>query len=332
MRNLWIVSAVAGVMVLTAGCGKPPADEATAEAVPLQEAARVYASAATVPVMYDDAPVLSAVYPALSGGVLRLARLTELPPGVLIQAEGVSITENDLEEHFRNAPPEMREELRTHTFFVLENYATPLLMLAQARQHFHDPEADEETLFQRYIDEITETIKISDADIEAFYGKHQAMMGDAPLNAVRSSIRHHLMQEQQQALIQAHIRDLGREIPIALSASWGEAQAAVMLDNPLDQARGSGLPTMASFGADSCMPCQMMKPVRETIRKRYEGRLNVVYVHADRDHILASRYGIRGIPHMLFFDARGNEVHAHTGMMKEAEIEAWLKKIGVEGL
>lgn len=338
-------AATAGVMILAlpilnTGCGRsetsatdaarqePPGRSKTAT----EPAARPHSAmeiAVAAPEIPGDAPTLADVYPALSSGALRQARLTTLPEGVLLQAEGVSIKASDLENELSQAPSAMREQLRKNAFFLIEQKATGALLLAKARSAIRDRNIGDDALIQHYFDQLVGTLSVSDADIDAFYEENREMVGGAPLDRVRPAIRQHLLQEKQQELVEQHIRELGRDLPIAISATWVEEQSALARDNPLDRARASGIPTFASFGADSCRPCQMMKPFREAIAEKYGDRLNVVYVHVNKDQILSSRYGVRGIPHVIFFDAEGREVHARTGFMTQDQIEEWIGKIGV---
>lgn len=287
-------------------------------------------AALPAPAVPADAPVLAEVYSTLSGGALRRARLVALPPGVILQAKGMAVSAQDLEAELAQMPTQMREQMQQNAFFLLEQQVTQDLLVALARERLDTTTLDDERLLQRYFEDMTRSALVTDAEIEAFYNENSEMMGGAALAQIKPRIRQHLVQEKQQQIVQGHIRDLGDAITIALSAAWVEIQAGRMLDNPLDRARASGRPTMASFGADSCKPCQMMKPIREAIREKYDGRLNVIYVHADRDQVLASRYGIRGIPHMIFFDAKGSEIHQQAGMMTEEQIEGRLSQIGIE--
>jgi thioredoxin 1 len=117
---------------------------------------------------------------------------------------------------------------------------------------------------------------------------------------------------------------------VTVSAAWVKRQAELARDNPVDRARASGKPTFANFGAKGCVPCDMMEPVREAVRKKYEGKLNVVFVHVRNDQILASRYGVQGIPLLVFFDARGNEVFRHTGYFPQEKIEQKLAELGLK--
>ncbi len=249
---------------------------------------------------------------------------------MILQAKGIAITEQDLESDLAQMPARVREQMQSNAFFLLEQQATQNLLVALARERLDNTTLDDERLLQRYFEDLTGSASVTDAEIEAFYTENSAMMGGAELAQIKPRIRQHLVQEKQQQMVQDHIGDLGDAMTIALSARWVDTQAVRMLDNPLDRARGSGRPTLASFGADSCMPCQMMKPIREAIQEKYDGRLNVIYVHADRDQVLASRYGIRGIPHTIFFDAEGAEIHQQTGVMTEEQIESWLVKLGLE--
>ncbi len=322
-----IAIVICGVaLILTAGCSR---QEATGEIMPAAAEQSAPATSSPTPTIPEDAPVLADVYPTLSAGALRYARLVDLPSGTLLQAEGLSITDSDLDAELAQTPSHLRDQLRKHAFILLEQHATRGMVVALARRQTGDVTGDEERLLQRYFEALTRDTTVGEDEIAAFYEENREMMGGAALAEIAPRIREHVRAQKQQVLVEAHIRDLARDIPVAVAADWVETQAATMLDNPLDRGRASGRPTLASFGADSCIPCQMMKPVRESIEQKYGDHLNVVYVHADRDQILASRYGIRGIPHMIFFDANGTEVHAQTGMMDEEQIEAILARSGV---
>ena len=53
------------------------------------------------------------------------------------------------------------------------------------------------------------------------------------------------------------------------------------------------------------------------------------YVNVNQNQMLASRHGVQGIPHVIFFDARGEEVESRTGMMTQGQMEDVLKRMGV---
>ena len=97
----------------------------------------------------------------------------------------------------------------------------------------------------------------------------------------------------------------------------------------MDRARTSGKPTLVEFGATGCVPCDMMQPVLENLRKKYQERLNIVFVHVGEDQILGARYGITSIPVQAFFDHSGKEVFRHTGFFAQAEVEKKLTEMGV---
>ncbi len=314
------------------GCGK--SDDAqkasSARETPAPSPAPAPVPAPDVPAEVPaDAPTLAEVYPILSSGALRRARLTRLPDGVLLQAEGVSLSKRDLEEELAQAPDHMREAMRKNAFVILEGQATRALLVAQARQQTPNPALDENRLLREYFDRLTANVAVTDEEAAAFYEANRAMLGEVGLAEVKPQIERHLLQGKQQAMIEVHIRELGKDRVIALSAPWVAEQAPLVLDNALDKARSGGKPTFASFGADTCGPCQMMKPAREAIEAQYGDRVNVVYVHVNQEPMLSSRYGVRGIPHLMFFDAAGTLVHESTGVMSEEEITEWLKKIGV---
>lgn len=285
------------------------------------------AIAGSTPEFSDNAPVLKDVYPQLTDGALRHARLVDLPAGVLLQAKGVSVTKADLDKELQQMPESMRE----NAFFILEQFATGELLTQLARQSVKNAESlQEEALFQQYFENLTSAVSVSDAEIKAFYDDNRGLVGDAALDQARDRIRQHLLQQKQQQLVEEHVTEIGKAMTIAVSADWIKEQAPRVLDNPVDKARGNGKPTFVNFGAQGCRPCDMMEPIREKLAEEYEGQLNVVFVHVRNQQMLASRYGVRGIPHLVFFDGDGKQVHTHTGFMPEKQIREWLHKIGVQ--
>lgn len=280
----------------------------------------------------DDAPVLGNEYPALTEGMLRHARLVELSPGLLLHADGVLITKAEVEEQIKQAPQQLREQLQKNAFLLLEQKATGDLLGTLARKDTDNPAGlGEQKLIQQYFQKLTRAISVTDSEVKKFYDENRELVGNAPLGQVQDRIRQHLRQQKQQQAVEAHIKGLGKEMTIAVSAAWVKEQAPRVLDNPVDKARGNSTPTFVNFGAEGCVPCDRMAPIREKLAKELKGKVDVVFVHVRQEQILASRYGVRGIPHLIFFDKNGDVVHTHTGFMPEEQIREWLKKIGVTG-
>ncbi len=227
-----------------------------------------------------------------------------------------------------------REMLRQNAFMMIEQMATGALLEAEARQNIGQEGMEgaampTDALLQTWIEGLVGDVAVSDEELEAFYNENREMMGGALLEEVGPQLTQHLLQQKQQQVIEQHIRQTGLRQDIIVDAEWAAAQDKVQRDNPIDRARDSGMPTLASFGADTCQPCQMMKPFREAVAKAYEGNLEVVYVNVNQNQMLASRYGVQGIPHVIFFDASGDEVESRTGMMTQEQMEAVLTRMGV---
>ena len=134
---------------------------------------------------------------------------------------------------------------------------------------------------------------------------------------------------KRQQTISAYIDSIGRTARLRINEKWVASQNRLAVDNPVDKARHSGKPTMVEFGATGCVPCDMMQPILDKLRKDFPENLNVVFVHVGEEQILAARYGIRSIPVQVFYDAKGQEVFRHVGFFAEKDVLKQLKNTGL---
>jgi thioredoxin len=65
------------------------------------------------------------------------------------------------------------------------------------------------------------------------------------------------------------------------------------------------MPVIVDFYADWCGPCKMVAPILEELGQEYEGKIKIYKVNTDKERELASVFGIRSIPSVLFVPMKG---------------------------
>lgn len=78
----------------------------------------------------------------------------------------------------------------------------------------------------------------------------------------------------------------------------------------------SSLPVVVDFWAPWCGPCRMVAPALDKLAKEYAGKLVVAKVNTDENTQWAMKYGVQGIPTMLFIK-NGKVVHKQVGALPE---------------
>ena len=90
------------------------------------------------------------------------------------------------------------------------------------------------------------------------------------------------------------------------------------------------LPCLVDLGAGKCIPCKMMAPILEELKKEYEGRLKVEVIDVSENPSAANAYRIRVVPTQIFFDPSGREIFRHEGFISKEDILARWKSLGFD--
>ena len=99
---------------------------------------------------------------------------------------------------------------------------------------------------------------------------------------------------------------------------------------PAIQPEKNPLPKLLDLGASKCIPCKMMAPILEELKKEHAGKLEVEFIDVWKNPDAAKQYGIEVIPTQIFHDATGKELFRHIGFFAKEDILAKWKELGVD--
>jgi thioredoxin 1 len=113
-------------------------------------------------------------------------------------------------------------------------------------------------------------------------------------------------------------------VAMAMSAGCQEAGRATRT-HP-----GTGLPRLVDLGIPVCIPCAMMAPGLEELKKEYAGRLEVEFLDTLRNPGAKGQYDAPFCATQIFIDASGKELFRHVGYYSKKDILAKWKELGVD--
>jgi thioredoxin 1 len=119
-----------------------------------------------------------------------------------------------------------------------------------------------------------------------------------------------------------------RRIAIKLIPRKEKTMAEVVLTdgNWEEKVLKASSPVMVDLWAEWCAPCKMIGPAVEEIAESYEGKLTVGKLNIDENPNTPGKYGIMGIPTLLFFK-NGELIDRIVGVVPKDAIEKKVKQL-----
>lgn len=88
---------------------------------------------------------------------------------------------------------------------------------------------------------------------------------------------------------------------------------------------GKGKPYFLEVGSDSCHSCQIMgKMLYKTVQEHPQ--YNIVFINVKKEREAAAALKIRMIPSQIIYDAQGEEIYRHIGVLAKQDLENLLNK------
>jgi thioredoxin 1 len=80
-------------------------------------------------------------------------------------------------------------------------------------------------------------------------------------------------------------------------------------------------PCIIDFYADWCGPCKMVTPIMEELSEDFKGKVDIYKVDTEDQQELASIFGIRSIPSILFVPLEGQPQMSMGALPKESFVK-----------
>jgi len=265
----------------------------------------------------------------------------------LVTVNGERIPVSRFHDELAKIDPAYRELLREEPGQLLDGMVNQVLLLQQAKKEgtsvakaedSASPGAagTEQATIRAFLEKkISALPAVDPREVESIYEAYKVQFAGRTREEVAPLIRERLEQQRQMEAIQKLIADLRQAAKVEVNEKEYAKLAApapgseTQSEADFRKALSGGKPLVVDFGSNTCLPCRQLRPVLQTIRQGYAGKLEVLVIDIRKNEKLTGDYRIQVIPTVIFFDRSGKEVFRHQGFMSEEKIKEQLAKMGV---
>lgn len=102
--------------------------------------------------------------------------------------------------------------------------------------------------------------------------------------------------------------------------------ALQVTDQNFEEILSSNEKVVLDFWAEWCGPCKMIAPIVDELAEEFAGKIVIGKVDVDENNDIATKFGIRNIPTILFFH-NGEIVDKHVGAAPKNTLHEKLEKL-----